>query len=82
MTQTPSHDAARHLNADLLAAHDRGDHSALIDLYEQAASAAFEDGDINQGAFFLTHARVFALEAGDPRADAFFTRLKDLGRDR
>jgi hypothetical protein len=55
------------LDAALLDAHARGDRAALIALYADAADAAM---DPTARAFYLTHAYVFALEAGDPRAAA------------
>jgi choline monooxygenase len=53
------------LDAALLDAHARGDRAALIALYADAADAAM---DPTARAFYLTHAYVFALEAGDARA--------------
>lgn len=66
------------LDAHLKAAQAAGDKRALIGLYDQAADTA---NDPNAAAFFLTHAYVFALEAGDPRAKAFHHRLKAEGRE-
>ncbi|QUJ77496.1 hypothetical protein KDD17_05760 [Sulfitobacter albidus] len=65
------------LDAALLAAHAAGDRAALIALYTQAADAASGDA----AAFYLTHAMVFALEAGDPRADTLRARLLAEGRE-
>jgi len=66
------------LNDHLLAAHEAGDITSLIDLYTQA-------GDSSQGsdaaAFYLTHAMVFALELGDPRAAVLRARLVAEGRE-
>ncbi len=66
------------LQAQLLAAHDSDDRAALIGLYTQAAQQA---GDEDAACFFLTHAYVFALEAGDPRAADLHLRLKAAGRE-
>jgi len=66
------------LDARLLDAHEQGDAQVLITLYTEAAEAAPDDG---ARAFFLTHAMVFALEAGDPRAVALKARLVSLGRE-
>ncbi len=55
----------RALDDALLAAHQAGNRAALIALYAQAA----DDGGPG-AAFYLTHAYVFALEAGDSRAPA------------
>ncbi|MEZ5714192.1 MAG: hypothetical protein R3D85_02835 [Paracoccaceae bacterium] len=65
------------LDARLLAAHGRDDRRALIALYEEAADTA--TSEVATG-FYLTHAFVFALEAGDPRADALKARLRAMGR--
>ena len=62
------------LDAALRAAHAAGDRAALIGLYEQAAEDAGP-----AAAFFLTQAWVFALEAGDGRAEALETRLRGMG---
>lgn len=66
------------LNARLLEAHARGDHAALVGLYEEAAGSA---NDPVAAGFFLTHAYVFALELGDSRASALHARLKATGRE-
>ena len=66
------------LDAALLAAHAAGDNRKLIELYKAAAEAADTP---EQAAFYLTHAYVFALEAGDPVADTLHQRLVEMGRD-
>jgi hypothetical protein len=65
------------LDARLLAAHAADDGRALITLYDQAAQAA--EGTVER-AFFLTHAYVHALEAGDTRAAALLAQLQAMGR--
>lgn len=65
------------LEAALLAAHEAGDQAALVTLYARAADSAGSDA----AAFFLTHAYVYALEAGDARAGALRARLVAMGRD-
>ncbi len=65
------------LDAKLLEAHARDDRTALIALYAEASALSNE---AVESAFFLTHAFVFALEAGDPRASGLHRRLKDMGR--
>lgn len=55
-----------------------GDWSGVIDLYMKAAEA--EDAPQGQ-AFYLTHAYVHALEAGDPRARDVKARLVALGAE-
>lgn len=66
------------LDAALLAAHEAMDHQALITLYTQAADQA---QDVDAACFYLTHAMVFALEAGDPRANVLRQRLITQGRE-
>ena len=63
------------LEARLLAAHAKADTEELISGYALAADRAEMAGDIDKACFFLTHAWVFALEAGDPRAAALHARL-------
>ena len=62
----------------LLAAHAAQDRRALVGLYTEAADSAT---DLDAACFFLTHAYVFALELGDPRAHALHARLKAEGRE-
>jgi hypothetical protein len=66
------------LDAALLAAHACDDRAALIGLYAEAAEAA---GPGPAAAFYLTHAYVYALEAGDARLPALRRRLVDLGAE-
>ena len=66
------------LDDGLLAAHAAGDRAALIRLYAQAADRAT---DPDAAGFYLTHAYVFALEAGAPQAAALHARLKAEGRE-
>ncbi len=66
------------LDDRLLAAHARGDQSALIALYTEAADMAPSE---RAAGSYLTHAYVFALEAGDPRAKALRARLVEMGRE-
>ncbi|WP_375255633.1 hypothetical protein [Yoonia sp.] len=61
----------------LLAAHADDDRQALIALYTEAADST---ADTDAACFYLTHAYIFALEAGDPAADGLRTRLKAHGR--
>ncbi len=65
------------LDQELVAAHESGDIDALIRLYEVAADRS---EDPERAAFFLTHAWIFALEAGDPRATEYHERLVETGR--
>jgi hypothetical protein len=66
------------LDAALLDAHARGDRAALIALYAEASETAAEPV---ARAFYLTHAYVFALEAGDPSAIVLKARLVAEGAD-
>ncbi|MEL7098320.1 MAG: hypothetical protein AAGM84_05770 [Pseudomonadota bacterium] len=66
------------LEARLLAAHAAQDADALIGVYTDAADAA---PDVDTACFFLTHAYVFALEAGDMRAEDLRLRLAREGRE-
>ncbi len=66
------------LDARLLAAHAKRDRPALIALYLEASEQA--PSDTAKG-FFLTHAYVFALEAGDIRATALRAKLMSMDRE-
>ena len=66
------------LNAEMIAAHEARDQAALIRLYTLAADQA---NDPTACGFYLTHAYVFALEAGAPEATALHARLKAQGRE-
>lgn len=69
------------LDAALLLAHGQGDVPGLVQLYGKAADQSEWDNDIEAACFFLTHAYVFALEAGLPEAGVLNKRLADYGRD-
>ncbi|SEK94015.1 hypothetical protein SAMN05421666_3073 [Roseovarius nanhaiticus] len=66
------------LHSRMLAAHEGPDHAALIALYTEAADSA---NDLDASCFFLTHAYVFALEAGAPQARHLHGRLARYGRE-
>lgn len=66
------------LDDALLAAHAADDRAQLITLYTQAADEASSP---DAEGFYLTHAFVFALEAGHPAAAALRARLVAAGRD-
>ena len=66
------------LDTQLIAAHEAGDAVLLIRLYTQAADEACCE---EAAGFYLTHAYVFALEAGAPEAPALRQRLIDMGRE-
>ncbi len=69
------------LHRQLLKAHADGDTAAIIRLYTLAADHAEQKADVNAACFFLTHAFVFALEAGAPEADRLNLRLFKYGRE-
>ena len=66
------------LDARLIAAHAAGDLSRLARLYGEAADGAAEE---EREAFYLVHAMVFALEAGDRSAEDYRARLRKMGRE-
>ena len=66
------------LDDRLLAAHEVGDKQALVTLYAEAAERA--DG-VGATCFYLTHAYIYALDLGDPRARGLHKKLKDHGRE-
>lgn len=66
------------LDAAMIRAHAAGDHAALVRHYAQAADQA---ADLDAACFYLTHAYVFALEAGAPEAQALHARLVAHGRE-
>lgn len=68
------------LDRELIAAHERQDGTALVRLYGLAGDRAEAAGDIDAACFYLTHAFVFALEAGAPEAPALNRRLAARGR--
>ncbi|WP_101066665.1 hypothetical protein [Roseovarius salinarum] len=68
----------RDLDTRMIAAHDAGDNRALVALYTQAAESM---NDVDASCFFLTHAYVFALEAGVSDAQGLHARLKAHGRE-
>jgi hypothetical protein len=65
------------LDQRLLAAHAAADRAALVTLYCEAADASQCE---NARGFFLTQAFVFALDAGDARAEDVHRRLSVMGR--
>lgn len=66
------------LDARLRDAHALRDGAALIEIYCACADAA---ADEDHRGFFLTHALVFALEAGDARASTLRAALVAMGRE-
>jgi hypothetical protein len=70
-----------HLHAALLRAHLHGDLTDLVTLYSEAGKQALDAGRIDAACFYLTHARVFAMEAGDRREGALRALLCAYGRE-
>ncbi|KIC17196.1 hypothetical protein [Leisingera sp. ANG-DT] len=68
------------LDQALLQAHEDKDSAVLVRLYTLAGDQAEEAGNIDAACFYLTHAFVFALEAGLPEAKELNRRLADRGR--
>ena len=66
------------LDTRLLAAHEADDRDLLVSLYTEAADRA---NDADACGFYLTHAYVFALETGAPKAAALCARLVSMGRE-
>jgi len=68
------------LDRALQAAVRAGDAGTLARGYVAAANLALADGQEPAAAFFLTHAYVWALVAGDEAAAPIAARLHDMGR--
>lgn len=68
----------RDLDTRMIRAHHAEDRRSLIGLYAEAADRM---NDLDAACFFLTHAYVFALEAGAPEAAPLHARLKAQGRE-
>ncbi len=66
------------LDTRLLAAHATNDRAALIALYKEASEAAADD---TPKRFYLTHAYVYALEAGSAEVNDLRAQLVALGAD-
>ena len=66
------------LDDALIAAHEKHDRAALVALYQEAATQA---NTLEARCFYLTHAYVFALEAGLPDAPALRAALVTLGAE-
>ncbi len=69
------------LDRRLLEAHARDDLTALIALYSEAADLREAVGDVDGACFYLTHAFVFSLQAGDGVAQELQRRLWQHGRE-
>ena len=80
MTATISKELAA-LETALLEAHGRGDHDALVTLYQRAGELKEAVGDIDAACFYYTHAFVFALETGNSAAVSLRAMLAAHGRE-
>ena len=65
------------IDTALLAAHATGNKAALIALYSEAAELEAREA----ASFFLTHAYIHALEAGDARAAPLRAALVAAGAE-
>lgn len=68
------------IDSALCAAHASGDSLAIMQLYHEAATQMEARGMVDSAAFFLTHAYVFALEAGHGLAGDLAAKLHQMGR--
>ena len=68
------------LNADLLQAHIESEPGRLAELYTRCADTAELHKDTNATCFYLTHALVYALDAGLDEQGVLVDRLKSYGR--
>ncbi len=69
------------LDAALLRAHEQNDMEQLVILYRQAGLSCLDVNDVDAGCFYLTHAYIFALETGTPKADELHEILVAYGRE-
>ncbi len=74
-------EAGSSLERRLLDAHGRDDPGELCALYAEAADLKEAEGDVDATCFYLTHAFVYALQAGDDVAEALQRRLWRYGRE-
>lgn len=66
------------LERRLLDAHANGNRAGLVALYMEAADRA---ATVDERAFFLTQAHVFAMETAHPDAAKLRTALVRMGRE-
>ena len=69
------------LDEELLLAHARSDHEALVHLYTRAADEKEALGNVDATCFFLTHAFVFALETNSDQTSTINQRLVKYDRE-
>jgi hypothetical protein len=68
------------LNEKLIQAHEENNMADLVVLYTRAGDDSEKAGDIDAACFYLTHAYVFALDAGSEQANELHMRLLQYGR--
>lgn len=68
------------IDAKLIRAVTDGDHQVVARIYADAAQRAEKEGDMDRACFLMTHAWVFALEAGDDTAEEYKRFLTRAGR--
>lgn len=66
------------LDAAMISAHEAHDQAALVRLYTRAADEA---NNLDAACFYLTHAYIFALEAGAHETAELHARLVAHGRE-
>lgn len=69
------------LNAEVLQAHSAGDNATLVRIYKELGEEELAKGNELEGAFLLTQAYVYALEAGLPDAKEIHKLLTAYGRE-
>jgi hypothetical protein len=69
------------LDAALLQAHIDFDLDGLVTLYQKAGLSCIDANDVDAGCFYLTHAYIFALEAGFSKAHEIHKVLVSYGRE-
>ena len=69
------------LDAALLLAHEQNDSAQLVALYQKAGLSRIDAKNVDAGCFYLTHAYIFALEMGSPKAVELHEVLVSYGRE-
>ena len=69
------------LNTKILDAHKNGNINILVDIYFMLGNEELKKSAIKSGCFLLTQAFVYALEAGDRRAQEIRQILISYGRE-
>ena len=69
------------LNTKILDSHKNGNINILVDIYFMLGNEELKKSAIKSGCFLLTQAFVYALEAGDCRAQEIRQILISYGRE-